>query len=228
LAVARRGDQNHEGAGHAGGARAVAAAIIAGGPATRLGGAAKPGLVIGGRSIAARQVEALRAAFTHVLVVANHPDPGLWRDLGVQVVADRRPGAGPLGGVHAALSTAAAGPWSDVVCVAGDMPFLPAPVLALLRDHAPGADAVAVRTGGRPEPLLARYAARCLPEIEARLDAGERAIHRLLDGIHVAWIEEAELRAVDPTLSCLTNVNTPEDLERLARLVAGVPPPRGR
>jgi molybdopterin-guanine dinucleotide biosynthesis protein A len=190
---------------------AVAAAIIAGGPATRMGGVVKPTLVVGGRAIAERQLEALRGRFARVLVVANDPAP--WQRYSVDVIADRHPGAGPLAGVHAAL--AAADGCAGVVCVGGDMPFLSGPVLELLRDHAPEADAVAPRAGGRAEPLLARYARRCLPLIEARLAAGERALHRLLDALEVAWIEEPELRAVDPALDCLINVNTPEDLARL-------------
>jgi molybdopterin-guanine dinucleotide biosynthesis protein A len=190
----------------------VAAAIIAGGPARRLGGAVKAALVVGGRSIAERQLEALRAVFDRVVVVAN--DPGPWSALGVEVVPDRRPGDGPLGGLQAAL--AATGGHDAVVCVAGDMPFLTPEVLRLLRDHAPDADAVAARVGGRAEPLLARYARRCLPVVEAQLAAGERAVHALLEQrLAVAWLEEAALRAVDPELRALTNVNTPEDLARL-------------
>jgi len=83
----------------------VAAAIIAGGAATRLGGLSKSSLVVDGRSIAERLLEALRATFGRVLVVANDPAP--WSGLGVEVTADLRPGAGPLAGVHAALAATA-------------------------------------------------------------------------------------------------------------------------
>jgi molybdopterin-guanine dinucleotide biosynthesis protein A len=176
-----------------------------------MGGAAKPSLVVGGRTIAERQLEALAGVFARVLVVANDPVP--WARFGVEVIADRYPGAGPLAGVHAALASAEG--CEAVVCVGGDMPFLSAPVLALLRDRMPDAEAVAPRVRGRAEPLLARYARRCLPAIEARLAAGEVALHRLLEGLTVAWIEEPELRAADPELACLTNLNTPEDLARL-------------
>lgn len=192
------------------------AAVIAGGPATRMGGAAKSGLEVGGRSIAAAQVAALRAVFGRVLVVAN--DAGPWRDLEIEIVADSEPGVGPLGGVHAALlatRTSAGG----VVCVAGDMPFLPEGLLRLLRDRDPGAEAVAPRVGGRPEPLLARYAPGVLGVAEEQLAAGERALHALLARLRVSWIEEAELRALDPELRALTNVNTAADLARARALL---------
>jgi molybdopterin-guanine dinucleotide biosynthesis protein A len=188
----------------------VAAAVIAGGRGERMGGAVKAALVVDGRSIAERQIEALRREFARVLVVANEPGP--WSGLGVEIIPDRRAGAGPLGGIEAALAATRSQP--GVVCVAGDMPFLPPGLLALLRDRAPEADAVAPRVAGRPEPLLARYAGRCLPVVEAALARGENAVHALLASLDVAWIDEAELRAVDPTLSALTNINTPEDLAR--------------
>jgi molybdenum cofactor guanylyltransferase len=100
--------------------RSVAAAIIAGGPARRLGGATKPLLEIGGQAVADRQLAVLRPLFPRLLVVANEPAP--WRARGVEVVADRVAGAGPLAGLSAAL--AAAGDAEAVVCLAGDLPFL--------------------------------------------------------------------------------------------------------
>jgi molybdopterin-guanine dinucleotide biosynthesis protein A len=188
----------------------VAGAIVAGGLATRLGGVAKSSLVVGGRSIAERQLEALRATFPRVLVVAN--DAGPWAGLGVEVVPDRFVGAGPLAGVHAALVATAA--HAGVVCVAGDMPFVAPGLLALLRDHAPESAAVVPRVAGRPEPLLARWSREALPLVEARLAAGERAVHAVFAALATAWLDEPALRAVDPTLRSFANVNTPEELRR--------------
>lgn len=188
----------------------IAAAIVAGGGATRLGGVPKSSLVVAGRSIAERQLEVLRAAFPRVLVVANDAAP--WAPFGVEVVADRFAGAGPLAGIHAAL--AATTGHGGVVCVAGDMPFVAPALLALLRDHAPGAAAVVPRVGGRAEPLLARWAPAALPIVQARLAAGERAVHAVFDALATTWLDEVALRAVDPTLRSFTNVNTPEELRR--------------
>lgn len=191
----------------------VAAAVIAGGAATRLGGISKPTLVVGGRSIAERLLETLRAAFPRVLVVANDVAP--WAGLGVEVVPDspRHRGAGPLAGIHAALAATAA--QAGVVCVAGDMPVVAPALLALLRDHAPAAQAVVPRVAGRPEPLLARWGAACLPVVESRLAAGQRAVHDVFDAIATTYLDEPALRAVDPDLRSFTNINTPEDLARL-------------
>ena len=189
----------------------VLAAIIAGGQGTRLGGVAKGLLAVGGRRIVDRQLEVLRPLFARVVLVANDPAP--WAALGVPIVPDRVPaGAGPLAGIDAALAALTPGEEAAVVCVGGDMPFLTAGALALLRDHAPAAQAVAARVGGLPEPLFARYARSCAPVVAAALAAGRFKAAALLDELAVAWLDEPALRAVDPALRFLTNINTPEDL----------------
>ena len=187
------------------------AAIIAGGRAERLGGQPKGLLTVGGRRIVDRQLEVLRSVFARVFMVANDAAP--FSDLGVAIVPDRLPGAGPLAGLDAAL--AALRPDEPaVVCVAGDMPFLDPRALALLRDHAPGAEAVVPLIGERPDPLFARYARSCAPIVAEALAEGRRKAAALLDHLDVSYLDEATLRALDPTLAFLTNVNTPEDLAR--------------
>jgi molybdopterin-guanine dinucleotide biosynthesis protein A len=194
----------------------VAGAIIAGGPASRLGGVTKAFLSVGGRTIAERQLTLLRAAFGRVLVVANDPAP--WAPLGVEVVPDQVAKAGPLGGIQTAL--AAAHDCDAVVCVAGDLPFVAPALIAALRDRAPGADAVAPRAAGGIEPLCARYARSVLPAVEARVRAGELAVHAMLAALAVGWIEGAELAALDPDGRSFFNINTPEDLRRAEALAA--------
>jgi molybdenum cofactor guanylyltransferase len=188
----------------------AAAAIIAGGKARRMGGVVKGLLQVGGRRIVDRQLDALRAVFPRVFLVAGDPAP--WSGLGVEVVPDRAPtGSGPLAGIDAAL--AALAPAEEaVVCVAGDMPFIDVPALALLRDHAPGAQAVVPLVGDRPEPLLARYHRSCGPPVAAALAAGRLTTRAILDQLAVVHLDEPTLRAVDPDLLCLININTPDDL----------------
>jgi len=201
----------------------VAGAIIAGGPAKRLGGVAKPFLAVGGRTIADRQLELLRAAaLARVFVVANDPAP--WAALGIEVVPDLVGGLGPLGGIHAALT--AADECDAVVCVAGDLPFVAPALLAALRDRAPWADAVAARSARGAEPLCARYGRTMKPIIDGRVRAGDLAVHELLERRSVDWIEGADLLALDPTGGSFFNVNTPEDLARAEEIAAAAVEPR--
>ncbi len=201
----------------------VAAAIIAGGRARRLGGVAKPFLRIGGRTIAERQLSVLRPLFGRlVAVVAEPADAAAWGELGVPALVDRVPGAGPLAGVAAALADAP--PDGFVVCVSGDLPFLSPPLLAALRDARLDAAAVAPRIGGQVEPLCARYAARLLPAAQSRLAGGRLALHGLAQEVdRPVWLEDAALAALDPGGHAFFNVNTPEDLSR-AEAIAGSAP----
>ena len=199
--------------------RSVAAAIIAGGPALRLGGATKPLLEIAGRTVADRQLAVLRPIFSRLLVVANDPTP--WRARGVEVVADRVVGAGPLAGLSAAL--AAAGDAEAVVCLAGDLPFLSPALLTALRDRAPEADALAPRPAGRAEPLCARYAVRARAVVDERLAQGRLALHELLTELAAVWLDDAALATLDPAGLSFVNLNTPDDLRRAEELARRAP-----
>jgi molybdopterin-guanine dinucleotide biosynthesis protein A len=185
----------------------ASALILAGGRATRLGGVDKRELVVEGRTIFARQCEVLRPRVAEILVSSPREIAGF------RTVADAVAGAGPLAGIAAGLA-AATTPW--LLVVAGDMPYLSGPLIELVLAHAgEGVDAVGIRLGDLPEPLLCLLrveAAR--PAVAARLAGARLKASRLLtDGdLRVAWIPEPALRAIDPTLRALFNVNTPEDL----------------
>jgi molybdenum cofactor guanylyltransferase len=165
----------------------------------------------------------LRPLFNRLFVVANDPEP--WRGFGLDVVPDRRPGLGPLGGIEAALTRVVEQGADDrVVCVAGDLPFLSAPLLAALRDGAPDAVALAPRRRRRIEPLCARYGAALLPLVTSRALAGELALHRLLEEAGARWIEDAALAGLDPRGLSFFNVNGPEDLRRADEIAQEAPP----
>src|SRR5215831_10853748 len=95
----------------------VSAAILAGGRARRFGGADKASLIVGGARIIERQLAALATVTDDVRIVSN--DPARYAALGVRVIPDRIAGAGPLGGVHAALVDAAP---HGVIVLACDLP----------------------------------------------------------------------------------------------------------
>lgn len=185
----------------------VTGLILAGGKATRLGGVDKRELVIGGRTIFARQVEALGPCVAEILVSSRRPVPGY------RTVVDPVPGAGPLAGIAAGL-TAAATPWLFVI--AGDMPYVHRAFIDLVLSHGDaGCDAVGIRIGGLAEPLCTLLRVAAWRSIAAdRLAAGRLKASALLtdEELRVRWIDEASVRAIDPDLRALHNVNAPEDL----------------
>jgi molybdenum cofactor guanylyltransferase len=66
-----------------------------------------------------------------------------------------------------------------------------------------------------PQVLLALYPRTILPLIEERLQQGRRDLRCLLEVAPVQYIEEAELRKVDPELRSFVNLNTPEELKQI-------------
>jgi len=184
-----------------------AAAILAGGRATRLGGALKPLLVVGGRRIVDLQLAVLRPLFGDIVLVTNEPAPFV--DIGVPLIPDRQPGKGPLAGIDAALAHFSGA--DAVVCVAGDMPFLNAALLRFLRD-APPSLALVPHVNGRPDPLCARYGRAFAAHVSAALEQGRLAVHSLLAQLPADYVNESVLRRLDPLSRAFTNINTPEDL----------------
>ena len=180
--------------------------LLAGGKATRLGGAPKGLLLRGGETIAARTVRLLGELCADVIVVANDATP--YADLGVRVVADIVRDAGPLGGLHAAMAHAS----RPFVLVAGcDMPDVQPALLRLLRDADEHADVVVPVVGGRLEPLVARYATRCRAAVEVALCAGRLKATAFHDAVEVLRLDDRTLRLADPHLRSFDNVNTPEE-----------------
>jgi molybdopterin-guanine dinucleotide biosynthesis protein A len=186
--------------------------ILAGGRASRFGGAAKGLERVGGRRIVERAAAALRESTDALLVVANDVDlDGAIPD--ARVVADVVREAGSLGGIHAALSHAG----SAVIVVAWDMPFVPSSLLRALRavGEVAGVDAVVPEGLGRHglEPLCAWYAPACLAAITARLDAGERQAISFLSDVRVRRFETDRVREHGDPATIFLNVNTPADLD---------------
>jgi molybdopterin-guanine dinucleotide biosynthesis protein A len=112
-------------------------AVLAGGAASRYGGAPKGLLELGGQRILDRVVDAVTDAVGEPpLLIANAPDAAIWRP-DLRTVPDARPHCGSLGGIYTALVSG--NDVDPVLCVAWDMPFVPAALLrALIAEAAAG------------------------------------------------------------------------------------------
>jgi molybdopterin-guanine dinucleotide biosynthesis protein A len=186
--------------------RALAAAILAGGRATRLGGVNKGALEIGGAAIVDRELAAIGAVASDIFVVGQ-PDP-FWTARGLRVIGDDVPGAGPLGGIYTALVHS---PAERTLVVGCDMPFLAADVLERLA-AVEDADVVVARSARGLEPLCAIYARACAAEIRERLDRRAYEASALPAGFRITEV------GVERAL-VFVNVNTPHDYERAKGLV---------
>ncbi|MFF8813543.1 NTP transferase domain-containing protein [Streptomyces pactum] len=133
------------------------AVILAGGAARRLGGADKPGLSVGGRTLLDRVLGACADAARTVVVGPRRPTARA-----VRWVRETPPGGGPLVALDAGLRESTG---SVVVVLSADLPFLTGRTVAELRGSLAdgGAEGVLLTDhDGREQPLVAVYRAEPL------------------------------------------------------------------
>ena len=187
----------------------IAGAIIAGGAAARLGGAAKGALPVeGAATIIQRLIDQFhRAGVADVLIVANDPAP--YRDCGVRIIGDRRTGLGPLAGIEAALAELADRAEATVLAPCDTPRYGAAEMIALIDAHRTGdAPVVVAQTGGFFwHPLCSVVHNGCLDRVSAALDGGERSVKRLWQSLGARPVEFADDGP-------FVNINTPEDWQR--------------
>ena len=191
----------------------IAALILAGGKATRFGGADKALLALSGRPLIAHVLERLRPQADLIALSANG-DPARFAAYGLPVLADAPEfaGCGPLAGVAAGLRWAA-GQGAAGQGVAGqgveflltmpvDTPFFP-PTLAA--DLSPG-PSVAVYAG-RQHHLVSLWPVAFLPGLEEFLRRDAK--YKVRDALGLCHARQVNFTAPqDP----FANLNSPEDL----------------
>lgn len=193
----------------------VTGAILAGGGATRFGGTPKGLESVGGRRVLDRLVDAFLVALGELpILVANAPEAPRWTPE-LRVVRDLIPGAGSLGGLYTAVETSA-----PVVCVAWDMPFVPAGLIDMLASAIPETDVVIPASAGRRgvEPLCAAYAPACAAPMRRRIEAQDLRAIAFHEEVRVSILSLDTIRRFGDPDVLFFNVNTPEDLIKADRL----------
>lgn len=206
---------------------AFSALIAAGGRGSRLGGADKLYLSLGGRRLAASLVEALERDFGEVLVASARPEA--FEGLSARVIGDEPGHGGPLAGLLSGLREAKH-PWLFFIAV--DMPgYDPAwarhlagrAVRAASAGRAPSA--VAAAQGPYFQPFQALYHRRCLGlarGAEAGPNGPARSPQGLLAGAPVELVFEAEQAPFKPE-RLFININTMDDLAYCETIFDGRP-----
>ncbi len=187
------------------------AIVLCGGKSSRMG-RDKAMLPFGPELMLQRVIRLLgEVVETHQIVVVAAPGQSLPElPAGVTVAHDDRAERGPLQGLAAGLRAIA--DRADAVYVTScDVPLLvPGFVrrmFELLGDH----DIAVPRDGQHHHPLAAVYRPSVLAHIQRLLDADRLRPRFLFDEVHSREILTEELRSVDPLLSTLENLNSPED-----------------
>ncbi|MBI4299827.1 MAG: molybdenum cofactor guanylyltransferase [Chloroflexi bacterium] len=177
-------------------------------------GKPKAFVYLGGQTLIERVITSLRPLFKDIYVVARSPEP--FRGLGLDIVVDILRERGPAGGIHAGLSHSRT-EWNFVV--ACDMPFINRELVAYMAQKLNGCDILLPRLGGRIEPLHGFYSRRVLSTVERMLQQGKGSVKELVARCKTKYIEEEEIRRLDPAALSIWSLNTPEALEAARRLI---------
>jgi molybdopterin-guanine dinucleotide biosynthesis protein A len=65
-------------------------------------------------------------------------------------------------------------------------------------------------------PTCAVFGLSCLPVILGNLAQGQLRARDVLEALHVRWVDDEEIRRVDPEGRSLLNANTPDDWRELS------------
>jgi len=126
------------------------------------------------------------------------------------VVRDRREGRGPLEGLCAGLE-ALQGRAAAAYATSCDVPLLVPQFVRVMIDRL-GDHQIAVPVDGEfHHPLAAVYRTDVLPEIQLLLAADQLRPQFLFDRVRTRRVSLEELRAADPDLQTLANLNQPAD-----------------
>jgi len=197
----------------------IAALVLAGGQARRLGGGDKPLIHLGGQTILAHVLDRLAGQVDRIAISANG-DPARFARFGLPVLPDGPfAGQGPLAGLLAGLDWAAgqraggqgeAGPGADaLLSLPGDTPFIPRNLAAALAPAPACASSL-----GRAHHLLALWPVAARTHLRGLLgEPGPRDVAHFARALRIRTVA-FPATPWDPFL----NINTPADLALAERI----------
>jgi molybdenum cofactor guanylyltransferase len=191
---------------------------MAGGASSRFG-ADKALAQLGGEALLAKMVRLLGAVTSGVKIVGNND----YARFGVEIVADRWPGEGPLGGIITALEATAESSegcaWNLIVSC--DMPFLTADWLSYEMNHAAKSEAQAVypASASGPEPLCACWRTSAAATLRRAFEGGTRKVTDGLKLLRSEVLDERHWKRFDNAGRLFWNMNTAADYEEARRIL---------
>ena len=188
----------------------ITGVILAGGKGRRMGGVDKGLQLFRGRELIDFVLERLRPQVAEILINANQ-NQKRYETYGHNVVGDLVSGyAGPLAGLHSALSAAS----HDLVLTAPcDSPFLPIDLAERLESarRTRSADVAVARTGRQAQPVFCVVQRRLLPHLTDFLERGGRKIDAWYADLNVAEV------AFDDQPEAFINFNTLAEMHAAER-----------
>ena len=190
------------------------AIVLCGGQSRRMG-SPKANLPFGPELMLQRVVRLVAEVVTTdriVVVAAPQQDvPDLPDD--IQLTCDRREGMGPLEGLASGIR-ALQDRADAVYATSCDAPLLVPAFVQRMFDELGECDVAVPKDGKFYHPLSAVYRTTVLATIEKLLDADRLRPVALFEEVATRDVPVGDLCEVDPELSTLQNLNTPEDYQQ--------------
>lgn len=196
--------------------------VLSGGGSTRFG-RDKALVEFGGHPLLLQIVKLAQTCAQPVAVIGD-AKKYIHLDTRLEIVEDRWPGEGPLGGIITALQHTAAASnacrWNLVLSC--DMPFLTAAWLKFLADRArttaPETQVILPHSAHGPEPLCACYRTDAADALKAVFDSGIRKVTAALKQLPTEVLDESAWKRFDSAGRLFWNMNTPADFIAAQRL----------
>lgn len=179
--------------------------VLAGGASKRMG-RDKLLLEVGGVTLLESVVAKFSDEFEDVCI--SVADESKYPEISARRIVDIRRGAGPLSGLHAALTGIERG---GVFLVAADLPYASPKAAKRVIELCGDCDACIIKLpGGMIEPLFGYYRKALLPLCEEALESGDNRMSEVIYNANTRFVTPEDLGGLwDDRL--IYNINYPED-----------------
>lgn len=191
----------------------VSGAILAGGENRRFP-VLKSFVKINGVAVIEKNISLLKMMCNEAFISTNSPE--LYFRQQVNMFGDIFPAMGPMSGIHASLLNAKN---ENLLITACDMPFLNENILSFIcKKHLEVTESIPYDAtipiyNKKRQPLCGIYRKTALPFLEKNLLEGKNSMSLFLMEIKTNFINEAEIKEIDPYGNSFVNINTIEDYE---------------
>jgi molybdopterin-guanine dinucleotide biosynthesis protein A len=193
----------------------LTAIILAGGESSRIGSDQdKAILKLNGKRLIDIVISKLKHIVEDNIIIVGPPEK---HPSCKQVVPDLFNQKGLMVGLYSGLKAST----SQYNLVVGcDMPFLKVELLQYIEEKIDSNDIIIPRYAkSYIEPLCAIYSKDCLEIMKRNIEAGILSIRKVFPYLKVKYIEEKEIKSVDPELNSFFNINYKEDFIRAEELI---------
>ena len=176
--------------------------VLAGGKSSRMGydkGLAK----VGERKMIELVIQSLKKVCDEIIIISN---TNAYNYLNVPVYVDLIKECGPIGGIFTGLFHSQT---EHNLIVACDMPFVSDKLLTTVINNCKNNQMVIPSINHQLEPLCGYYNKDILLKLKSFIDTSEYSVHKMIQ--HFKY----EAIPFDSNAILLTNVNTPEELNKI-------------